>query len=419
MPTAPPGERPGRQGIRSRRRTGRIAAIVVAAVVVAGAGLYLPLTLLAPVPTTAASPIAHPIPARAAAAPELPATGSSAIAATGYPNASASGGTADPLPIASISKLVTALVALDAKPLQPGQPGPTITFGAPDAALFAKYTAMDGKAEPMAVGSSLSELDLLRVVLVVSANNYADALATWSYGSEARFLDATTAWLAAHRLTHTTIVEPTGINPKNTSTPGDLITLGGLVLANPVLAQIVSTPSVSLPGIGTFDNTNGLLGHDGVDGIKSGTLDDHGTDLLFAANYRIGGTTVRVIGAVLGASDHSTLYAAVRAMLSSVKKGFHVVRLATAGESFAAYSPPWQHRVEAIATRSASAVVWSDSPVTATVAAPRTGLAGTGAKAGSVTFTTDTETIVVPLTLNRAVADPGPWWRLAHPALLR
>lgn len=403
----------------NRRRARRIAAIVSGSVVVLAIGSYLPLTLLAPLGPAEVRVAAYSSPVHAATAVAWPGYGASAISAVGFPEALASHGRADPLPIASISKLVTVLVALEAKPLAVGQSGPTIIFGAADSALFAKYTAMNGKAEPMKTGSSLSELDLLRVVLIASANNYAEVLATWAYGGEPAFLGAVDTWLVAHGLSHTTIVEPTGISPKNTSTASDLLALGGLALDNPVVATIVSTKTLSLPSVGTFDNTNALLGYAGVDGIKSGTLDEYGTSLLFTADYRVGGRDVRLIGAVVGAADHDTLYGAVRSLLATVRSGFREVTVTTKGQVFASYSTPWEHVVKAVAQKDAAVVVWSDTPIAAKIEpALDLGLGRKGEAAGSVTFTAGEATVMVPLVLNHSITDPGPWWRLVNPGSL-
>lgn len=399
------------------RRKRRTAAISVVVLLIA-AGTYLPLVLLAPLPAATVTVPEVANPSTAAATIVVPGVGASAVTAIGFPSAVRSSGSTVPLPIASISKVVTVLVALEAKPLARGEAGPTVTFGKTDAALYAKYTAMNGTAEPMPAGSQLSEIDLLRVVLIASANNYADKLASWSYGNTSSFISATKSWLKAHGLTHTTIVEPTGINPKNTSTPADLIEIGKLALANPVLATIVSTKSVSLPVVGTFHNTNALLGQLGVDGIKSGTLDNIGTNLLFASDYAIGGKSIRIIGAIVGAKDHDTLYAGVKALLASVQKGFHVVKLANRGETFASYSTPWNSRVTAVASRDASAVLWSDTPITSKVVTRQLATAGKGSAAGSVTFTAGKDVVAVSLKFSHQIASPDFWWRLSHPANL-
>jgi serine-type D-Ala-D-Ala carboxypeptidase (penicillin-binding protein 5/6) len=251
--------------------------------------------------------------------------------------------------------------------------------------------------------------------LVSSANNYADSLARWAFGSRSAFLAATKTWLAAHSLTGTTLLEPTGMNPGNTSTASDLVSIGKLVLADPVLAAIVSTKSVTVPQIGVLTNTNKLLGIDGIDGIKTGTLREAGACLLFAATVPVGSRSVTVVGAVLGGADHHALDAAVRSLLDSVADGFEEVTLTHAGEEFAHYRMPWAGQAAAIADSDETVVAWRGSPVHATVdTVPlRTGLRG--AAVGAVTFTIGGRTVKIPLTLDRDIDDPGPWWRLTNP----
>jgi D-alanyl-D-alanine carboxypeptidase (penicillin-binding protein 5/6) len=307
---------------------------------------------------------------------------------------------------------------LQAKPLAIGSPGPTITITSADANLVAKYIALDGETKPMTVGSTISQLDMMRVALVASANNYAEALADWAYGSEAAFVSATQKWLTANGLSQTTLVEPTGIDPQNVSTATDLVQIGKLALASPVIASIVSTQSVSLPGVGAFDNTNTLLGQGGVEGIKTGTLNGE-SNLLFAARYTYGGHSITVVGAVIGGADHQTVDASVRALLSSVKSGFHDVTLTTKGEQFATFSTPWESTSSAVATTATSVLVWSNTPVTSVIDSHPVGVSPDGATVGSVTFTAGTQTIAVPLALDRAIPDPGPIWRIGNPFTAR
>src|SRR6187431_704880 len=117
-----------RRQIYRRRRI----AVFGAATLVLGTAFYLPLTLLAPVPAIEPVLVAHKVPAAVAPAVDFPPYGASGIGAVGYTGVLASAGTADPLPVASISKVVTALVVLETKPLAVDEPGPTITFSAVD-----------------------------------------------------------------------------------------------------------------------------------------------------------------------------------------------------------------------------------------------------------------------------------------------
>jgi D-alanyl-D-alanine carboxypeptidase (penicillin-binding protein 5/6) len=397
-----------------RRRIAVFGSVALAVML----GLYLPFTLLAPVASAQGSTTPYTAVGNTAARLSWPKFGASAVAAVGYPEALAAGGSSQPLPMASISKIITAMVVLQAKPLAVGETGPTVTFTPANAALTAKYTALDGETKPMRAGASMTELDLMRVALVASANNYAETLTDWAYGSQPAFLAAAKTWLTTNHLDHTSFVEPTGINPANRSTATDLVALGQLALDNPVIASIVSTKTLTLPDIGTVKNTNQLLGDDGVLGIKTGTLNDAGSDLLFAAKHRVGTHEVTIVGAVVGAADRAELYPAVRALLKGVESGFHEITLTSKGQSFAQYSTPWQKTVHAAAAKRATALVWSDTPVKASVTTAEVHFADRGADAGHVTFTTGHAVIRVPLVLDKAIADPGPWWRLANPLVL-
>jgi D-alanyl-D-alanine carboxypeptidase (penicillin-binding protein 5/6) len=395
-----------------RRR--RVIAVGIIAIVVAVL-LYLPFTLLAPLSYAHRTTTATAAPVTKAAQLAWPSFGASAIGAVGYPNVLSASGTAGPLPIASISKIVTALVTLDAKPLAVGEEGPTITFSAADHALYAKYVALQGTVKPMATGSSMSEHEVLEVSLVASANNYAEALADWAFGSNEAYVTATKAWLTSHGLSHTSLAEPTGIDPANTSTATDLIALGKLALANPVVAAIVDTKTATVPVVGAIKNTNELLGTSGVIGVKTGTLDTSGSNLLFASSFRVGGTSIVLVGVVIGAASHDALYPAVSALLAAAKSGFSEVTLTTEGQKFAAYTTPWHQASDAVASRTQKVVVWSDTPVSSVVSPASVQLAAKGSSAGVVTFTIGTSKVNIPLRFSRTIADPGPWWRLSNP----
>ena len=382
---------------------------------VLGVGTYLPLTLLAPVSPATATVDTYDAPVRPASELAWPGYGASAIGAVGFDGILAANGSSEPLPIASISKIVTALVVLDAKPLALEESGPDVTLTAADVALYGKYVRMNGKVEPVKVGLVMTERQLLEVTLVSSANNYAESLAVWAYGSTDAFVAAATAWLASNGLAQTAIVEPTGLSASNVSSASDLVRLGMLAIANPVVAEIVALRGADLPFIGHIGNSNDLLGVDGVDGIKTGTLDEAGACLLFSADYTVGSQSVTVVGVVLGGVDHDSLDVAIRTLLDGVADGFHEVELAREGEAFAAYATPWDQTAEAVASENESVVVWFDTPISATVTAGDVTAATTGDTVGTVTFVVGEKTIEVPLILDAGLGDPGPWWRLSHP----
>nr|BFF14081.1 hypothetical protein GCM10025699_53840 [Microbacterium flavescens] len=288
--------RPGSRRPGTRRR--RIGVAAVLAVVLA-AGAYVPLALLSPVAPAAASAEQYTAPTPAAPELTFPDYGATAVQALGFDDSLTTSGDDQPRAIASISKVISALVVLDSHPLDDGD-GPTITFDADDAALYDAYLARDGKVAPMPAGLRLTERQALEVSLIESANNYADALATWAFGSTDAYVAAADEWLDENGMTSTTVVEPTGMSPENTSTATDLLSLGRLALADPVVAEIVRTETTTIPGVGEIENSNELLGLDGVSGIKTGTLDEAGACLLFSADYTIAGQDVTVVGVMLG-----------------------------------------------------------------------------------------------------------------------
>ncbi len=192
-----------------------------------------------------------------------------------------------------------------------------------------------------------------------------------------------------------------GLNYQNTSTPSDLITLGRLALANPVVSTLVDTKTTTMPVVGTIKNTNGLLGKAGIDGIKTGTLAQ--SSLLFSSRLVLGGHVVTLIGVVLDGPDHPTIDAAIHTLVKTARAGFHLVTLAKKGQSFASYQTIWGASANAVTTRSASVVVWGGTRVTSSTAARPIALGRKGAIIGSVSFTAGPQKLTVAA---RAVANP-------------
>ena len=221
--------------------------------------------------------------------------------------------------------------------------------------------------------------------------------------------------LAQKGFTGTKLVTPDGLDPGNVSTTKDLIGIGKLVLASPALSSIVSQKNANLPGAGSQDNTNTLLGFEGMDGIKTGNTDEAGNCLLFSAQVPVGTTKVRVLGVVLGAPTHDDMWAGVKALLSSVQGGFHQVTPVEKGQVFGTYTTAWGAASQLIATETKSFVVWSDTPIQVDLQTRPLSSGFTGDILGQGTFTLNGKTATVPLALAKDVPDPGFGWRLAHP----
>ena len=380
--------------------------------------LYLPMTLLAPLRAAelAVTVPEEPVPA----VPELalPGYGASAIGALGYPGVLAQSGSTEALPMASISKVITALTVLEAHPLAPGESGPSITMTADDAALYTEYRARLAAVAPVRVGMQLTQLQLMQLSLVESASNYTMSLVGWAFESQDAYLAAARSWLSAHGLDGIVLNEPTGLDPGNRATAAQLVELARIALEDATLMSIVSTPSIDIPGVGSYDNRNELLGIDGIDGIKTGTLNDFGANLLFSADYTIGTHPITVVGVVLGGVDHDTINADIRALLATMQDNFTEVEVAAPGEAFAIYTSVWGDTAQAVATERVTVLTWASAPVTVDVEAEEVRIAEAGTDVGDVTFTSGPMTVSVSLELASDLDDPGPWWRLTNPAAL-
>lgn len=379
---------------------------------------YLPFTLLAPLKSSSATVL--PYEATVSEVPDLdwPTYGAAAVGAVGFDGVLGRAGSTEPLPMASITKVVTALVVLEARPLAPGEDGPTVTMTAADTALYSHYLAQNGTVSPVRTGLALTQRQLLELALVKSANNYTTSLANWAYGSTEAFVEAANAWVADHGLTGMVITEPTGIDPANVAPADTIVELGRIALEQPVVAEIVAIQSTSVPEIGVLPNTNQLLGRSGIDGIKTGTLDDHGANLLFSADWTVGEHEVTVIGVVLGGISHRVIDADILELLATVEAGFAEVELTAAGEAFASYTTVWGATADAVAAERATLLTWGGAPVTALVEVEDVRVGAAGDPVGDIVFTSGSRTVTVPLELSADLDDPGPWWRLTNPVAL-
>ncbi|WP_394278507.1 D-alanyl-D-alanine carboxypeptidase family protein [Microbacterium sp.] len=415
----------------TRKRWLRRIALAVAIPIVAttvGAGGYAAWALNAPLPEPTPGRVTAPaVPVTSAVDDLLPSRGSSAISVAGAEEFfGVSGdeiwmtaGDQGQRPIASITKLITALVVLDAQPIGAGENGPTITFGASDRALYDRYYVQNATVAPMPRGTALSLRDALATVLIPSASNYATAVARWAYGSEAAFVRAAGEWLDEHGLDDTTVVEPTGIDPRNRSTPADLIELGRLSAAHPVVADLAGTRRTEVEGPGVLINTNDLLGVDGATGLKTGTLSDSGSNLIYTATLDVGlEQSLQVVGVLLGGDTRSSVAGASSRVLSSLRAGFQQVTPAQTGQVLTTYTTPWGDSVEVALGTVPSLLVWGDTPIEADIDLSTPVNFVDGEEVGSITWTAGERTVSAPLRVVGSITDPGEKWRLQNPRAL-
>lgn len=157
-------------------------------------------------------------------------------------------------PIASVTKLMTAMVTLDAK-LPLDQQLPVVIKDVPE---------MRGIYSRVRLGSELSRRDMLQLTLMSSENRAAASLAHHYPGGVPAFIAAMNAKAKALGMSHTRYRDPTGLSEGNVSTANDLVKLLKASQQYPLIGQFSTTrektqafrkPNYTLG----FRNTNSLV----------------------------------------------------------------------------------------------------------------------------------------------------------------
>ncbi|WP_246232346.1 D-alanyl-D-alanine endopeptidase [Usitatibacter rugosus] len=183
-------------------------------------------------------------------------------------------------PIASITKLMTAMIVLDSK----------LDLEEPIALSNDDIDTLKGTKSKLPLGTHFRRDDLLRIALVASDNRAASALGRSYPGGLPAFVDAMNAKAKALGLGNTTFVDSSGLNPGNVSSPQDLAKLVSAASSYPLIREYSTTPAldVTLPNskrkIG-FVNTNALVrASDWQIGLsKTGYINEAGKCLVMHA----------------------------------------------------------------------------------------------------------------------------------------
>jgi D-alanyl-D-alanine carboxypeptidase (penicillin-binding protein 5/6) len=322
------------------------------------------------------------------------------------------------VPTASTAKIITALAILQKKPLNPGQQGPILTMSANDVAIYNNYVARNGSVVAVSAGEQISEYQLLQALMLPSANNVADSLAIWTFGSLPKYSAYANLYLKQHGLTGTHVgSDASGLAPDTTSTAGDLARLGELAMQQPVLAEIVGQSNATIPGVGNIKNVNTLLGSNGIVGVKTGNSDQAGGAFVAASRQTINGQSTTVVTAVAGAADLPAAMKASVPLINSAVANFKPVTVMKADAIVGYYTAPWGASVPVYVGQNLVVNVWNGTKVPLearlnTIQAkqvsnqPVGSLVMTDASIGQAS---------VPLVIKQSLPQPSAWWRLTHP----
>jgi D-alanyl-D-alanine endopeptidase (penicillin-binding protein 7) len=181
-------------------------------------------------------------------------------------------------PIASITKLMTALVVLDAK--QPLSQELQITEDDRDLpkASFSR----------LAVGTTLTRGDLMHLALMASENRAAHALGANYPGGMTAMVAAMNTKAAALGMTNSHFVDPTGLSSLNVASPEDLARLVMAASKNPTIREYSTDPSYTVRvrrHLVEFHNTDNLVKNPDWNIIvqKTGFINEAGKCLVMNA----------------------------------------------------------------------------------------------------------------------------------------
>lgn len=300
------------------------------------------------------------------------------------------------LPMASITKLMTALVVLERARLDD-----VVTVGGA-AAVTGESTTNLVAGERLTVG------ELLQAALIQSANDAATALAVYVAGSESAFAVLMNRKAKELGLTDTHFVNPHGLDaPGHYSSARDLTMLAETAMAEPVIRGIVRRRTATITGGRRLETWNDLLGSfPGLIGVKTGHTAGAGWSQA-AAVQRPGYV---VYATLLGEPTREARNTDLAELLAWGISQYRVLPIVTEGRAYATVELPYDKgRLRAVALRSVEKPVRIGRPLVEKVVAPRSVSLPVrkGQRLGTVSVYRDGRMIATsPLVAARDV--PGP-----------
>ena len=259
-------------------------------------------------------------------------------------------------PTASTAKMILALAVMREKPFNVGETGEEIIIDNEMYKTYLYYVTHNGSNVRVTIGESLSEYDALAGVMLASANNIADNLAVWAFGSMDAYREYASEMLNEWGINNTTIgIDACGFDASTTSTAEDLARIGAKVMEEPVLAEIVGLKSYNVPVAGLIDNTNKLLGQNNIAGIKTGFIGD-ASGYCLVTGYKEGDRVITA--ALLGAPTRDVSFTDSFSLVNKMQELVKFSPVIKAGNIVGHYDSWWTGRVNIFADEDLDLVGW-------------------------------------------------------------
>lgn len=344
-----------------------------------------------------------------------PREGQAAVEVDGLGGPGTSGGS-EPVPIASVAKVMTAYLTLRAHPLGPGQQGFSMTVSTANVAEERQRASQLQSVLAVRAGETISERQALQALLLPSANNVAAMLAVHESGSIAAFVEAMNATAKTLGMRATTYTDPSGFDDSTISTAYDQLLLARAAIAEPALGEIAAQATAALPVAGQISNLDSLVGVDGYVGLKTGSDRAAGGCFVFAKRTTVAGQTLTILGVVLGQRQGSLITAALaaaRRLGDSVAATLHPETVLPAGTQVLSVRSPDGRQTDVVTADALSEVGWGGLRLPAEVHVAHIGSAiHAGANLARIVVGGRLDT---PATARGSIGPPSLWWRLLHP----
>ena len=312
-------------------------------------------------------------------------------------------------PIASTAKIMLAILTLVKNPIIDTQNSKTIPISDADENLYNQMLANSQSVVEVKSGINLNEYQALQALLLASANNIANKLAVWGYGSEQEYAKTANEFAKNNNLTDTTFADASGFSQETKSTSSDMLKLSILAQRYPVISEIVNQKTADLPIAGTIYNTNTDLGINGINGIKTGHTDQAGGCLLYSAH-----NTVDITGNIFGAQDKETALNATPLNIDNIVNNIQTQTTLHKGQPVGFYHIPWQGNIDLLVKEDLSINTWlSEVPKTDIIASniSKSGKYNSVATSSSQIQKKSESSLV----LASNIKSPSILWKISHP----
>ncbi|MGR3931617.1 D-alanyl-D-alanine carboxypeptidase [Streptomyces sp. BRA346] len=324
-------------------------------------------------------------------------------------------GAQKPVPIASVTKVMTAYVVLKNHPLKAGAEGPRITI---DATAAEESGSADESRASVKEGQKFTQHQLLQLLLINSSNNIARLLARWDAGSLDAFTKKMNDAAKSLGMKNTTYTDPSGLKESTKSTAEDQLKLAKAAMQSEAFREVVATPNTQIPGLdGKIYNNNNLLVKPGVIGIKTGSSTPAGGALMWGAVRTIDGKKQRILGVVLEQRAPTTLDASLQLaqtesykLITTVQDALTSATVIKKGDVVGQVDDGLGGTTPVVATKDLKAVGWAGLNVDIKIGdggktIPHSAKAGT--VVGEVTVGSGPGRVKAPVALQNDLSEPS------------